>query len=149
LDIRDARLSDFPAIEALVRGGWRPDHATGSDLYCATETVQDKLDALREEFEGIGSRFLVAYEGPKAVGVVLSRENLGRAWIETLVVAPGPGARGVAAELLSAVAPADADAFFEVNRRNEALLGLLGELGFAECGETVTLRRSARGEPAA
>ena len=141
MEIRDARRDDWPGIERLVRAAWHDEYATTTEVYFGLERLEEKLEALREEFDAMGSRFLVAIEGDRPIGAVLARLEPGRVWIDDLFVAPESRRKGVGRELVRAVSVPDLEVCCEVNRRNEAGLQLYRALGFEVAVETAVLRR--------
>lgn len=145
MEIREARRSDWPAIEALVRAAYHPDYIATGEIYLGIEGLIEKLQALREEFDASGSRFLVCMEGERALGAILVRlPQPGRVWIDDIFVAPSARRKGIATELISCAVPPKAEVGCEVNRRNEASLGLFKKLGFERVVENAVFRR--RGE---
>ncbi len=165
MEIRDAKRSDWPAIQALVRSAYHENYPATGEIYLGIEGLGEKIEALREEFDAIGSRFLVAFEdlpprgegsrpeggevmgeGRRAIGAILVRlREPGRAWIDDLFVAPEARRKGIAAELVSAAVPPRAEVGCEVNCKNDASLELFQSLGFERVVETVVFRRRAQG----
>lgn len=142
MDIREARRADWPALEALVRGSFQPDHRTANEVYLGLDTLADKLRALVEEFDASGSTFLAAFEGETALGAILVRRRVpGEAWIDDLYLTPEGRKRGIGIELVSAAIPPDFLAGAEVNALNAANLDLFKQIGFQRVVETVVLRR--------
>jgi ribosomal protein S18 acetylase RimI-like enzyme len=142
MEIREAKRSDWTAIEALVRSTRNHDYVTGAEIWLGIERLEDKLQALREEFDGVGSRFLGAFEGERAIGLILVHlPEPGRAWIDDLFIAPEARKSGLATELVSAAVPPEAEVACEVNRKDEASQELFRSLGFERVIETAIFRR--------
>ena len=147
MDVREARRDDFEMIEALVRSVYHGDLATTTEWVFAIEGLDAKLESLREEFDAIGSCFVIATEGEKALGAMLVRVRRGddRVWIEDVFMTPEGRKKGAAAAMMAEGVPADAEVCCEVNAKNEVTLETLKGLGFEAVIETVVLRKRAPG----
>ncbi|HVY60780.1 MAG TPA: GNAT family N-acetyltransferase [Planctomycetota bacterium] len=149
MEIREARRQDFEALEALVRAVFHDEYATTTEWVFAIEGIEGKLRSIREEFDAIGSRFLLAEEAPggKLLGAVLVRipRNQDRVWVEDLFVLPDARRQGVATELIQAACPPEAEVCCEVNRKNAVAQETFKALGFEPVVETIVFRRRAPG----
>lgn len=143
--IREAKREDWPGIERVVRAAWHQDYTATGEVYLALEELDDKVDWLHDEFDAFGSRFLVADDGGRIVGLAITHGREGRVWLDDLFVEPAARRRGVARDLVKAAAPPDAEVLCEVNARNAPGLALFRELGFEKVVETVVLRRGPVG----
>jgi GNAT superfamily N-acetyltransferase len=142
IEIREARRDDWPAIERVVRAAWHDHYCTTGEVLLQVERLDDKVEWLREEFNAFGSRFIVADDGGRVVGVTIAHgDDEGRLWIDDLFVEPSSRRQGVARELVKRILPKDAETIAEVNAENAPALALFRELGFARSVETVVLKR--------
>ncbi len=143
--IRDANRDDWPGIERALRDAWHDRYCTTGEVLLAIESLEDKVEWLREEFNAFGSRFVVADDAGRIVGALVAHAESGRIWIDDIFVAPGARRQGVARALIERTLPRDAEAIAEVNALNDPALALFRELGFAKVVETVVLRRPPQG----
>src|SRR5688500_3754090 len=119
MEIREARRSDWPAVERLIRSSFHPDYRTTTEVHLGVETLEDKLRDMLEEFDASGSRLIGAFEGEKVLGLILARLKApGRAWVEDIFVAEDARRKGIATELISAACPPDDEVACEVNVKN-------------------------------
>jgi ribosomal protein S18 acetylase RimI-like enzyme len=143
--IREARRDDWPALERVVRAAWHDDYCTTAEVVLDIEDLEDKLEYLREEFNSFGSRFLVAEDGGRVVGLAVAHAREGRIWIDDLFVGPEARRQGIARALVANCVVDDAEVRAEVNARNAPALALFREIGFAQSVETVLLKRPPKG----
>jgi GNAT superfamily N-acetyltransferase len=147
MEIREAKRQDFEALEKLVRAVFHDEYATTTEWVFAIEGIEGKLRSIREEFDAIGSRFMVAEEGETLVGAILVRvpRSQDRVWVEDLFVLPDARRKGVATELIQAACPPESEICCEVNRKNAPAQETFKALGFEPVVETIVFRRRAPG----
>lgn len=143
--IREARRNDWPEIERVVRAAWHDDYCTSAEVVLDIERLEEKLDWLKDEFNAFGSRFLVAEDGGRTVGLAIAHAREGRIWIDDLFVGPESRRQGIARELVKHCMVDDAEVRAEVNARNAPALALFKEIGFLASVETVVLKRPPKG----
>lgn len=138
--IRPATIEDYDALIRL----WL---AAGSDV---EPTRRESRAAFARQLELFPDLYLVAFEGPRILGVVLGSHDGRKGWINRLAVHPDDQRRGVATALLRAADSAIRSQGITivcalVEQDNAASAALFRTLGYADDVPVIYFRKPSPG----
>jgi ribosomal protein S18 acetylase RimI-like enzyme len=141
LVIRDARVEDLQAVQALLVETWHAtyDALLGVERVAALTAAWHAPEVLRRQVDIAGAPFLVASEGKAIVATAsAAADAAGEVRLGRLYVRPSDQRRGIGGRVLAAIVarfPSGARMVLEVDPGNAGAIAFYRGYGFAIAGE--------------